>query len=241
MHSPYVKIENGADTAVLFIHGFQGSPRHFDRFVNLIPDNITVYNILLNGHGGSVKDFSKASMKIWKTQVRDTVKEIAEAYDNIYIAGHSMGTFFAMQSAIEYPDKVKGIFLLQTPLKIGVRPTAVLNSLKVFFGIKDELAEKYKNSNSIKLNLRVWEYVGWIPRYLELFGESKRAHSNILKLNTKCIIFQSAQDEFVSMRSIKYIPNKEKIKYTVMNKSAHFIYDEQEFSMLEQAFCEFIV
>lgn len=236
-HRTYIKDISGSDTVVLFIHGFLGSTEHFERFIARVPEDISVYNILLKGHGGSVLDFGRASMSEWRKQVDDIVNELHKRYKKIYIVGHSMGTFFAMEAAIKY-DTVKGIFLLQSPLKIGVKPYAAINTFKSFFNIfgDDEISRAYKNSHSVKLNFRIWEYIGWIPRYLELFKESKAARSTILKLKTPCMIFQSAKDELVSVKSAKYVPDKENIRLYELKKSAHFIYDENEFIYLEEMF-----
>ena len=233
-HKEYIREKKDADTAVLFIHGILGSPRHFDDFIKNLPENISVYNILLNGHGKGVKDFSRASMKKWKAQTADIASKLCEKYNNVIIAAHSMGTFFAVKEALKYPDKIKHIFLLQSPLKIAVKPAAVINTFKVFFNLgSDQKAVKaYKKSHSIKLNIRLWEYLGWISRYLELFKESKDTRKEILKLKTPCSIYQSEKDELVSMKSVGYIPDFSNIKLYILENSAHFIYDKKDFSKM---------
>ena len=88
--------------------------------------------------------------------------------------------------------------------------------------------------NSINLSSHLWEYVDWVPRYVELFRESKRMRNVINNLETKTIIFQSEKDELVSIKSVDYIPKKENIKLNMLEKSAHFIYDENEWRCMEQ-------
>lgn len=241
-HKTYIRHVEGADTVVLCIHGFLGSPEHFERFIRSAPENVAVYNILLNGHGGSVRDFAKASMEGWKTQVDGVVKELAARYKNIIMIAHSMGTFFAMDAAVGYPDAVKALFLLQTPLKIGVKPTAAINTFKTLFDLfeDDEVGRAYKNAHSVKLNMRLWEYIGWIPRYLELFAEAKRGRSTILELDKPCYVFQSAKDELVSMRSVRFVPDKQNIHVSVLKNSAHFLYSEEDFSHMLDRFCSFL-
>jgi esterase/lipase len=81
-HKEYIRHTSG-NTAVLFIHGFLGSPNHFRPFLELVPENFGIYNVLLHGHGRTVKDFSNASMKIWKEQVENIVLQLSEKYDKI--------------------------------------------------------------------------------------------------------------------------------------------------------------
>ena len=112
-HKTYIRhVENG-ETAVLFIHGFLGSTEHFARFISLVPENYGIYNVLLEGHGGSTKDFAKASMEKWKAQVSHVVDELLGKYKFLIIVGHSMGTFFAMDTAVNFPDRIKHLFLLR--------------------------------------------------------------------------------------------------------------------------------
>ncbi|MBQ9097274.1 MAG: alpha/beta fold hydrolase [Clostridia bacterium] len=233
-HKTYINELKGSNTAILFIHGILGSPRHFEKFVSAVKDKVSVYNILLKGHGGSVVDFANTSMEAWKNQVADVAKYLTGKYDNIYIVAHSMGTFFAIENAINYPNKVKGLMLMQTPLKIGVKASAVVNTVKTLFDYDDEITAVYKTMNSINLSSHLWEYVDWVPRYVELFRESKRMRGVINNLETKTVIFQSVKDELVSMKSVDYIPKKENIKLNVLENSAHFIYDENEWGCMQQ-------
>lgn len=241
-HEEYIRHTDG-DRVVLFIHGFLGSPEHFEKFIELVPKDYGIYNVLLYGHGGTVKDFSSASMKIWKSQILKILKELDEKYKEIIIVSHSMGTLFSYSLAIKYPEKIKTMLLLATPLKIGLKWTACVNSLKSLFGIisdDDEVGKAYNRAHSVRLNLKLWEYIGWIPRYLELFREAKAGRINIQKVNVPCFIFQSGKDELVSFKSIKYIPKKENIHLSVLNNSAHFIYDKEDFKIVLDKFKEII-
>lgn len=241
-HEEYIRHTDG-EKVVLFIHGFLGSPDHFKKFIELVPKEYGIYNVLLYGHGGTVKDFSSASMKIWKSQILKILKELDEKYKEIIIVSHSMGTLFSYSLAIKYPEKIKATLMLGTPLKIGVRMSALVNSLKSLFGIiseEDEVGKAYNRAHSVKLNLKLWEYIGWIPRYLELFRESKAGRSNIKKVSVPCFVFQSKRDELVSLKSIKFIPEKENIHLTILENSAHFIYDKDDFRIVLNKFKEII-
>lgn len=237
-HREYIRHIDG-DRVVLFIHGFLGSPEHFEKFIEIVPENYGIYNVLLCGHGGTVKDFSKASMKKWIKQIEQIVIELSQRYKEITIVAHSMGTLFAYMMAIKYPESVKNMLLLGTPLKISVKCTAFVNSTKSIFGLisdNDEVGKAYAKAHSVKLNLRLWEYIGWIPRYLELFAESKKGRTNIQLVDVPCFIFQSSKDELVSRKSEKFIPEKENISLTVLENSAHFIYSQEDFDAVLDKF-----
>jgi len=241
-HETYIR-RTGGNTAVLFIHGFLGSTEHFAPFIEYVPESIGIYNILLEGHGGSAMEFAHASMKKWKKQVSEAVDELLGRYEKIIIAGHSMGTFFAMEEAIRSGGRVKALFLLDIPLKIAVKPTAAINSFKSIFNLisdDDETGKAYNNSHSVELTKCFWLYLLWIPRYLELFRESGKARETVRKLNTECVIFQSAKDELVSRKSEKYIPERENFKLHILQDSAHFIYSHEDMEMMKKEFLKLV-
>ena len=42
-HEEYIRHTDG-DRVVLFIHGFLGSPEHFEKFIELVPKEYGIYN-----------------------------------------------------------------------------------------------------------------------------------------------------------------------------------------------------
>ena len=123
-HTEYIRSVPGAKSAVLMIHGILCTPNFFRDFVKEIPENISVYNILLDGHGGDVSDFTKTSMVKWREQVHGIFDALCQRYESLVIVGHSMGSLFAIEGAVHRPDKVKSIFLVACPLKVFVKPIA---------------------------------------------------------------------------------------------------------------------
>ena len=167
-HKEYKRIVPEARSAILFVHGIVGTPNHFAEFVERIPESVSVWNILLDGHGGSVRDFSHTSMQKWEAQVRDAVNKLSATHSEIYIVAHSMGTLFAIDRAIEN-ETVKGLFLLAVPLKIAPKPRMVSNLCKVYFDKirpDDAVALAAKRCYGIAQDKIPLHYFGWIPRYL---------------------------------------------------------------------------
>lgn len=190
--------------AILFIHGILGTTSHFEPFLSLVPPNWSICNLSLKGHGGSVKDFSQASMIEWKQQVKNALEELSETNNKIIIVAHSMGTLFAIQEAIEKP--VDELFLLNVPLKVRVTLRLFRTSWRVFTGnIKpdDKWSLAAQNAYSIERDNHILRYFGWIPRYLELFSEIRKTRKIIGKLRTPSHIYLSMLDEMVSPKCSK--------------------------------------
>ncbi len=237
-HAEYRR-DAGGRSVVLFIHGIQGSPRQFEFLYDCLPPDMSVVNILLDGHGGTVRDFSRTSMKKWKAQTAAIADELAARYDSIFIAGHSMGTFFAMDIAHRLPQKVAGLFLLATPLVIRLTLRASVNSMKVILTSppdKSPVIAAARAAYSIEKDRHLWRYLGWIPRYLELITESKKQRRLTDNLTVPCRVFQSAKDEVVSLRSYRYLQTNPNIRLEKLPDSGHFHYSAADAQRLRDEF-----
>lgn len=242
MHKEYKHIVEYANKAVLFIHGIVGTPDHFKEFVSLVPENVSVYNLLLDGHGKRVKDFSKTSMKKWKKQVSLAVEELAQSHDSIYVVGHSLGTLLAIEQALRCP-KIKKLFLLAVPLKVSLKQKMFSNSLNVYFNKIDQQNEELMAAlkfYSVINEKNPFLYIGWIPRFLELFSQIRHIRGEIPNLQTPTVAFQSCKDEMVSQRSKAILERNPSISVVELKNSAHYYYDKTDFAYLKNAFIDFI-
>ena len=127
-------------------------------------------------------EFSKSAFSIWENEVSEKIKRLSAHYDNIVIVAHSLGTLLAINAAIHFPEKIKQLFLIAVPLKITVKPSAVWTSLKVAFGwVKpgNVIAMAAKTAYSIEPTKKLYEYLGWAPRFYELLRK-QRAQSIVV-------------------------------------------------------------
>ena len=226
-HTEILKLTDGADTAVLFIHGILGTPNHFSDFFEVLPNSYSYAAILLHGHGGNAADFSKSSMDIWKEQIDKKVAELSKTHKNIIIVAHSMGALLAIRQAYKNPHLIKKMILLAAPLKLFVKPRMILNALKVYFNRiapDDKMGLAAKQACSIQNDWRLWRYFGWIKIYKELFKEIKAVRTMLPVLVTPCFFFQSAKDEMVSLKACDLLKNSG-FKIKILENSSHYYYD----------------
>ncbi len=233
-HKEYIMIHSNSTCAVLFIHGIVGTPNHFNEFISLIPKSFSVYNLLLDGHGKGVKDFAKTSMKKWEAQVSSVVEKLSITHERIYIIAHSLGTLLAIEQAIKNKAVCK-LFLIAVPLSLSLKPKMAINSLKVYFDKidpNDHEALAAKKCYGIGADKNPLNYVGWIPRFLELFAKIRQTRKVINLLNTPCLIYQSEKDEMVSKRSEKYLKHNLHITINELKNSGHYYYDKSDWNYL---------
>ncbi|MDO5775411.1 MAG: alpha/beta fold hydrolase [Eubacteriales bacterium] len=228
-------------TGILFIHGILGTPEHFKPFLLLVPKGYSVCNLLLKGHGGSVRDLSRTSMSEWKQQVSEALDELSESCDSIIIVAHSMGTLFAIQEAIRRP--IDELFLINVPLKLHITFRLIRTMQKVYTGrIKpeDEWNLAAQKACSIRIEKNVFKYLTWIPRYLELFSEIRKTRKMLGSLSTKSHVYLSAYDEMVSVKCGKLFENNPQVSVKMLNNSGHFYYSPEDQYIVTEDFSRMI-
>lgn len=234
-HEPYIRQVENAKTAVLMVHGILGTPTHFRDLLPLIPEDWSVYNILLDGHGKEVEDFSRTSMAKWQKQVTDQLAQLRATHQQVLLIGHSMGTLLSLQQAIACKDQIIGLFLLNVPFCPFVRPSAWVNSIQATRGKPDPspAVQTVLASTSVRLTKKLRKYIGWIPRFWELLVQVRRTRKLLPQLQIPTLTFQSRRDELVSFRSCRHLTGHRYITNRVLEHSGHFCYGEEDLKILQ--------
>lgn len=220
MHEPYKRIVSGAKDAVLFVHGIVSTPRFFDDFVEVLPADCSVHSLLLPGHGGTVREFGRHGAKAWTAHVRAALDELRQTHERVFIVAHSLGTLLTICEAVRDEGKIAGLLLLCVPLRIWPKPSALLHNALKGVGLAENTTELH-TYYGIEQDWRVWRYIGWIPRYLELFRLSAAARREVQRLTVPTVVYMAAKDELVSLRSEKDMRENPAIKLHRMPDSMH--------------------
>lgn len=241
-YEPYIRPVEGAKTAALFIHGIVGSPAHFKDLLPQIPEDWSVYNILLDGHGKGVEEFAHTSMEKWKAQVSNVLTQLLATHERVFIVAHSMGTLLAIEEAVRRPGKVCGLFLLAVPLVFRVRLTAALGSVQAALGVAKigSMAEQMLNDSGVHLSPQLRSYLKWLPRFAELTKEALRTHVLLDLISVPCRAFQSGKDELVGQTSTELLKKQPGILTQVLENSGHFSYSPADLILLQDALKEMI-
>ena len=242
MDQEFRRIVPAADTAVLFIHGIVGTPRHFDDLIPLLPDTVSIHNLLLAGHGGSARDFARASMREWEAQVEAAIATLAETHPHIYLVAHSMGALLSIEAALHHKE-VEKLFLLAIPLRIALTPAMVGNSWKVYRGkiaADDHAALAAQRCCGVAQTKNPLPYLGWIPRFWELFSKIRAVRKLLVKLTVPSLAVQSMQDELVSPRAMDDLRRNPHITLLPLPHSGHYYYPPADKEALHEAFTTFL-
>ena len=198
------------NAGVLFVHGIQGSPSQFDFLLRRLPDSVKVNNLLLPGHGETIREFRNSGSAQWLPAVKEAAQEMKSQCDRLYFVGHSMGCLLGLLTENEMPGTFSGMLLLCCPF--FVQPTLRYlrnNTMAVLPERKDEspYVHALRKANSVSAQF-AGEYLTAVNPYRELFRLIRLTKQIPGKPECEVCFFFSEKDEIVSRKSAAYAKEK---------------------------------
>ncbi|MEO1428906.1 MAG: alpha/beta fold hydrolase [Cyanobacteria bacterium J06633_8] len=112
--------QGSSGSAVVLIHGFGASWAHFRKNIPVLAENFRVYAIDLIGFGASAKPKPEEEIaytfEIWGRQIADFCRQVVG--ESAHLVGNSIGCIVAMQAAVDNPDIVSSVALLNCSLRL---------------------------------------------------------------------------------------------------------------------------
>lgn len=107
-------------TAVLLIHGLGASCRHWRKNIAVLAQHHRVYAIDLIGFGESAKpkpgEAIQYRFETWGEQINDFCRDVIG--ESVHLVGNSIGCLGALQAAVNQPEQVKSLALLDCALRM---------------------------------------------------------------------------------------------------------------------------
>ena len=147
-----------------------------------------------------------------------------------------------MEQAVRNP-RVTKLFLLAVPLKLFLKPKLFVNSFKVYLGKIDSQNEELVQAArcyGIARDKNLFHYLGWVPRFLELFSKISKTRKLVAAIKIPGIAYQSCKDEMVSVTTKKILEINNMISVVELPNSGHYYYEKSDLSVLKDAFLSFI-
>jgi len=244
VHSPGFIGFPDSKNLVVFIHGFMGGPRQFDRLAKSVSQNgFNAAILLLPGHGVSLKEFSSCTYRQWIEHVREKIDGFSQDYDNIWLVGHSMGGLLALDASVYPSTKLRGVFTIACPFEIKRLSKADIKVRFVqLFGKEDNIIKaEYINRSSVPRKPSVLFH-----SLAPMIEVKKFMYTTKSKLSKVCIpvkAIYSISDELVSINSLVILKSglkKAPFEYAVLVESLHGYYTEEDKSSIEEMLLDFI-
>ncbi|MGJ7540466.1 alpha/beta hydrolase [Brevibacterium luteolum] len=109
-----------SSTAVLFLHGFTGSPAVFADVAREVASraDVSVSVPKLAGHGTTWQDMSRTRWQDWLADAERALMGCADEHDTVIVVGLSMGGALALTLAADHPDLVDRLVLINPALYV---------------------------------------------------------------------------------------------------------------------------
>lgn len=236
---------------VIFIHGIIEGPKQFRRLAEIAYEaGYSIYILLLPGHGGSGELFGITGYREWIRYTSWQIKIMKQKYKEVILVGHSMGALLALCEGASFPEQIRALVLLDTPLVIRVWPRVIKGAIKIAAG-KGEVADAYTRAEYHAISVKqptTWGYVRWAMRYIELLTLVRYARKQVPRIMKPTLVVFAMKDEFVSLKSRSYlrlhlthVKVKKQFNEILLKDSGHFCYHHEDLLQLEIAFKHFMM
>ncbi|MCL2200354.1 MAG: alpha/beta fold hydrolase [Oscillospiraceae bacterium] len=234
----------GSTKAVIFIHGFMGSPRQFDRLAGAVHKRgFNAVILLLPGHGRSSRDFSLSTAEIWQKYVQDEIERLSAKFTDIWLVGHSMGGLLALGAAAKPHKALRGVMTIASPFKLTAlsRKDIKIRLITVLASDENKIKSEYMGKNSVPVTSKIFLHTLGPMVQVSLLMRSTRA--KLPSITLPVVSAYSKGDELVSFRSLEIIRSEISaipFEEVVLERSLHAFYTEKEKVILEEALIEFL-
>lgn len=124
---PKLKVNNielyyettGQGQNILFIHGLGSSTRDWEMQIPTFSKNYQTITFDLRGHGQSQKPSGPYSMSLFAKDTADLIKSLGIA--PVHVVGISLGGMIAFQLAVDYPELIKRLVIVNSGPEVVVR------------------------------------------------------------------------------------------------------------------------
>lgn len=189
-------------TAVLYIHGKNGSASESEHYKPLFPEC-------------EVIGFDYQTFSPWETgaEIRSVVEKLKSEYDSIILIANSIGAFFSMNAGID--SIIKKAYFISPIVDMERLITDMMDWANV---TEDKLKEKGMIHTSLGEDLS-WDYLCYV-----------REHP--VKWSVPTAILYGKNDALTSYETISAFAKKHNAKLTVMENGEHWFHTEEQMQFL---------
>jgi len=116
-------------SAVLLVHGFNDSPRLYDKMAPLLAEKgFTVRVMRLPGFGERLTDGWEVDHTDWIAAVRSELTDLREEYEEVGVVAHSLGGAVVIRCLVEWPSLADRVVLLAPALQVSDERSPLLST-----------------------------------------------------------------------------------------------------------------
>lgn len=242
------ELQGGGNAALLFLHGFTGSPSEVYPTAVLIHERcgFTVSGIMLPGHGTTPEDLDNTSWRAWTAAVNRELTRLGSTHQHLFVGGLSMGGLLSLY-ALTQAEQITGVISINAPIfaRNPFTTSWFVSAMTPLLSLMKPYYPKNDIENGLKLGKMGRQAYNCYP---------VKAFHNMLKLrrlvlgglnSIQCpvLLMQSMQDEVVNVGSGRYLANRLKhtqVSYIELQHSDHVATMGAEKALIAEAICQFM-
>ncbi|MFA6393429.1 MAG: alpha/beta fold hydrolase [Patescibacteria group bacterium] len=235
--------------AVLFLHGFGGKPESVDFLLDYLKlKGYEIYSPALLGHEDNYKSINCFFPEDWFAQMEKVLKEVLLRHDRVYLIGASFGGNICLSLAAKYPEKVRGVVTLETPIFFNFKISLMLKVIQPileFIGVEKVSKNRFFYRKNYVRDNHSYEYVpvktsGKIFDYIN--NRTKKEASRII---SPLYILQAGKSDLISKKSARFVYDNvlsriKRVEYLPIDNHDLDLFDEKEKIITMEKIHEFI-
>jgi len=206
-----------APLTILYIHGLSSNPwGKKPESVKKIAQNMgfNFFRFELAGHGVDCKNYDETDLNIWKNQTLDIINNHIDG--NIILVGHCIGGWTSLLTAIDAPQRVKGVICTSTSP----------NLYKLLMHLATpEQKEELEANNKITVGIERMSFT-FTKRFMECAKANDLTALPSIPLHCPIHLIQGLQDTFIDWRIVLKIADKlesDKVQTKILKNANHHI------------------
>ena len=213
---------------IIFIHGSGGNASIWQKIMDIISQKgWGSMAVSLPGHGPSAGE-GMASIPEYSEFVNDFI--IKKGYENIFLAGHSLGGGIVLDFALKYPEKLKGIILIGTGARLRVHPQALEMFRQMAEGEIEPKFEPWAFAENTPAHIlaegeKEWMVTNPRVRYMDLKAcDQFDLMEEVEKIHLPTLIVVGTKDRLTPVKYAEYLHKKIRgAKLAIIPEAGHML------------------
>lgn len=236
------------DTALLFLHGFTGTPSEVYPTALLLHQQcgFTVSGITLPGHGTTPEELDNTTWRDWTSAVDDELTRLKAIYKNLFIGGLSLGGLLSLYAAVQH-EQLSGVISINAPVFVRnpCKTSWFVSALSPLLHIIKPYYPKADIENGLELEkLGRHAYRCYpIKAFSHMLKLRRLAMGGLSFISCPVLLMQAMQDEVVNTGSGRYLANRLKntrVDYVELENSGHVATMGAETALIAEAMGQFV-
>ncbi len=235
----------GSRGVCILIHGINGSPEDMvDLGAALEAHGYVTRNLLLPGHGTSVRDFSRHGWDEWRLAVERATDEALSEGVPVFVIGHSLGAALTLNVAAERPQ-LAGIVALCPPVRLSDALAKAVAAVRRITPYLPAWSEDIRDRKGARMRYRreVYRWTSTAALHT-LFSALPHLRRRLPAVSSPALIIAARHDHVVPVRDGREayeLISSERKEFVVLRHSYHAVTKDVERRLVAEhvlAFCE---